>query len=74
VLEQITQPGFAIEAWAWKLTPLTARILAGWFALMGVGSLVLAVERRWSACRFFEADPHDPGRPIEPKPGDQEDA
>jgi len=30
---------------------LTARVLAGWFALMGVGSLVLARERRWSACR-----------------------
>jgi apolipoprotein N-acyltransferase len=30
---------------------LTARVLAGWFALMGIGSLVLARERRWSACR-----------------------
>lgn len=26
-------------------------MLSGWFALMGVGSLVLAYERRWSACR-----------------------
>ena len=45
------KPQWAIEIWAWKLTPLTARVLAGWFALMGVGSLVLFSERRWSACR-----------------------
>lgn len=45
------KPQVAIDVWTWKLTPLTARILAGWFSLMGVGSLVLGVERRWSACR-----------------------
>jgi len=44
-------PQYAIDVWSWKLSPLTARILAGWFGLMGVGSLVLARERRWSACR-----------------------
>jgi len=50
-LAVFVQPKLAIGAWAWPLTPLTARVLAGWFALMGVGSLVLARERRWSACR-----------------------
>lgn len=45
------RPTLAIDLWAWPLTPLAARILAGWFALMGVGSFVLARERRWSACR-----------------------
>ena len=50
-LAVFVDPSWAIDAWAWKLTPLTARVLAGWFALMGVGSLVLARERRWSACR-----------------------
>src|SRR5258708_19344826 len=45
------KPQLAIGVWSWSLTPLTARVLAGWFALMGVGSLVLARERRWSACR-----------------------
>jgi hypothetical protein len=50
-LAAFVKPQWAIGAWAWTLTPLTARILAGWFALMGVGSLVLARERRWSACR-----------------------
>jgi hypothetical protein len=50
-LAVLVQPKLAIGVWAWPLTPLTARVLAGWFALMGVGSLVLARERRWSACR-----------------------
>ena len=50
-LTVFVDPSWVIDAWAWKLTPLTARVLAGWFALMGVGSLVLARERRWSACR-----------------------
>lgn len=50
-LAVFVDPSWAMAAWAWKLTPLTARVLAGWFALMGVGSLVLARERRWSACR-----------------------
>lgn len=44
-------PTLAIGIWAWPLTPLTARVLAGWFSLMGVGALVLGRERRWSACR-----------------------
>jgi hypothetical protein len=50
-LAVFVEPQLAIGTWSWPLTPLTARILAGWFALMGVGSLVLARERRWSACR-----------------------
>ncbi|MFH2038804.1 MAG: hypothetical protein ABIJ65_05155 [Chloroflexota bacterium] len=35
--------------WPWKLTPLTARILAGWFSLLGVGGLYTSSEIRWSA-------------------------
>lgn len=50
-LTVFVKPQLAIGVWPWSLTPLTARVLAGWFALMGVGSLVLARERRWSACR-----------------------
>lgn len=41
-------PSFAMSLWPWALTPLTARILAGWFALLGVGGLVIARESRWS--------------------------
>jgi hypothetical protein len=50
-LTVFVKPQLAIGVWSWSLTPLTARVLAGWFGLMGVGSLVLARERRWSACR-----------------------
>lgn len=45
-------PGWAIAIWPWELTPLTARVVAGWFALPGVGGLVVASERRWSASRI----------------------
>jgi hypothetical protein len=41
-------PTVAIDLWPWALSPLTARILAGWFALLGVGGLVIARESRWS--------------------------
>ncbi len=44
-------PGWAIAIWPWELTPLTARVIAGWFALPGVGGLIVASERRWSASR-----------------------
>ena len=45
-------PDPLILVWPWTLTPLTARILAGWFALPGVGGLVIALEPRWSASRI----------------------
>lgn len=42
--------------WAWTLSPLTARVLAGWFALAGTASLLLAREKRASAWLIpFEA-------------------
>jgi hypothetical protein len=44
-------PSWAIAIWPWQLTPLSARIVAGWFALPGVGGLIVASERRWSASR-----------------------
>jgi hypothetical protein len=44
-------PSLAIANWPWTLTPLTARVVAGWLALMGVGSLAISRERRWSAWR-----------------------
>ncbi len=46
-------PQAAIGVWAWKLTPLTARVMAGWFSLSGVGGLVLASEPRWSSWRVL---------------------
>lgn len=45
-------PDPVIDIWPWALTPLTCRVLAGWFALPGVGAIVIAAERRWSASRI----------------------
>jgi hypothetical protein len=45
-------PTRAAELWVWPLTPLTARVLAGWQALLGVGALTLSRERRWSGWRI----------------------
>jgi hypothetical protein len=45
------QPAWLISVWAWKLTPLTARIMSGWFVLLGVGGLVIGQETRWSSWR-----------------------
>ena len=42
-------PNWPIELWPWELSPLTARIMSGWFALMGVGGIVISRDSRWSA-------------------------
>ena len=41
-------PDFAIQVWPWTLTPLTARVICGWVALLGVGALTMSNEPRWS--------------------------
>lgn len=45
-------PAKAIELWPWPLTPLTARVMAGWLALLGTGALTMSRERRWSGWRI----------------------
>ncbi|MFT5194072.1 MAG: hypothetical protein ACI9EW_002648 [Cellvibrionaceae bacterium] len=45
-------PDVAIVFWPWALTPLTARVMGGWFALMGVGGLMMAQEPRWSGWKY----------------------
>jgi hypothetical protein len=45
-------PEAAAEIWPWTLSPLTARVLAGWHVLLGVGALALSAHRRWSAWRI----------------------
>ncbi len=42
-------PDLAIAVFPWKLTPLTARVIAGWAMLPGVGGIVLGIESRWSS-------------------------
>lgn len=44
-------PDFFIRIWPWTLTPLTARVLAGWVSLLGVGAFSMAADSRWSAWR-----------------------
>lgn len=44
-------PDFVINLWPWTLSVVTARILGGWFALLGVGGLVISRDTRWSAWR-----------------------
>lgn len=46
-------PGTMIGAWPWAVSPLTARILAGWFALFGVVNAVVVLDPRWSATRLL---------------------
>jgi hypothetical protein len=37
-----------ITIWPWTLSPLTARILGGWFGLLGVGGFYVSQDSRWS--------------------------
>ena len=46
-------PAFYISIIPWKLTELTARILAGWTLLSAASVLSLAVDGRWSATRLL---------------------
>ena len=43
------RPDLLIPIWPWALTTISARALAGWFALLGVGGLVISRDWRWSA-------------------------
>lgn len=45
-------PATAIDIWPWPLTPLTARVVSGWLALLGTGALMMSRERRWSGWRI----------------------
>jgi hypothetical protein len=45
-------PGVLQAVWPWPVSPLTARILLGWFALFGVVNLGVAFDDRWSAARI----------------------
>ena len=46
-------PAFAIQAWPWTLTPLTARVICGWIALLSVGAFTLSNEPRWSGWKVL---------------------
>ena len=42
-----------LKIWPWTVTPLTMRVIGGWFALPGVVGLVLSREPRWSGWRIM---------------------
>ncbi len=46
------QPDVMSRFWPWKLTPLTARVLGGLFALTGAEEVGIALDARWSAARI----------------------
>ncbi|WP_416840194.1 hypothetical protein [Haloferax sp. DFSO52] len=46
-------PDLMIGVWPWTVSPLTARILAGWFALFGVVNVAVVLDERWSAARIL---------------------
>jgi hypothetical protein len=48
----LLSPSTMIDAWPWTLTPLTAPVLGGWFALPGVVALMMGIDGRWSAIRI----------------------
>ncbi|MFN2234140.1 MAG: hypothetical protein ACK2U1_07915 [Anaerolineales bacterium] len=41
-------PEFVINIWPWTLSVLTARVMCGWIALLGVGMFTMSNETRWS--------------------------
>ncbi len=46
-------PETAIDIWPWDLTPLTSRVLGSLTAQVGVGALLLSLDRRWSAWKLI---------------------
>jgi hypothetical protein len=48
------QPQLMVGVWPWQITPLTARVLGGLFALPGVFEvgIGMAIDPRWSAARI----------------------
>jgi len=42
-------PDWLSGLWPWTLSVLTARIMSGWLALLGVGGVIIATDSRWSA-------------------------
>ena len=48
----LLSPPTMIAIWPWQLTPLTAQVLGGWFALPGVVALAMALDGRSSAIRI----------------------
>lgn len=46
-------PDLMIPIWPWRMTPLTARVIAAMFVLTGLIGLGIALDGRWSAARLI---------------------
>jgi hypothetical protein len=46
-------PATAIDIWPWDLTPLTSRVLGSFTAQVGIGALLISLDRRWSAWKLI---------------------
>jgi hypothetical protein len=46
-------PETAASIWPWTLTPLTARVIAGWFVLAGLLAVMYSTEARWQSWRIL---------------------
>jgi hypothetical protein len=45
-------PASAISIWPWAITPLTSRVIAGWFGLTGASAVMISRDSRWSSSRI----------------------
>jgi hypothetical protein len=46
-------PDLILGRWPWTVSPLTARVLAGWIALFGVANGAAVVDPRWTGTRIL---------------------
>jgi len=46
-------PEFFIRIWPWALTPLTARVMASWLSVIGLGAWMMSTDPRWTSWRVF---------------------
>ena len=51
-LYAFVKPTWLIPLWPWKATPLTMRVMMGFYSMLGVAVIVVVREPRWSAWRI----------------------
>jgi hypothetical protein len=52
-LVMVFVPGAVLSTWPWQLTPLTARVVAGFLGLTGASLVGIAIDARWTAARIM---------------------
>jgi len=51
-LYAFVKPAWLIPIWPWKATPLTMRVMMGFYSMLGVAVIAVLREPRWSAWRI----------------------